>query len=158
MAGDHARAAGAGSSDVGSASGISGVEKLVGAEAGGGCSGGYARRHRRSLWRRQQWCGGDGGGTCKVEERDIGHPPPHCPSAAPPRIAASLPFLCASQAEAREPVMTLGVRIWAVRALAVGMGVLLVVALNSAREVRRTQPSSIMVACNMSVATMMQWQ
>jgi hypothetical protein len=38
-AGDHAIAAGAGSSDVGSASGIGGVEKLVGAEAGGGRSG-----------------------------------------------------------------------------------------------------------------------
>ncbi len=50
--------------------------------------------------------------------------------------------------------MTLGVRIWAMRTRAVEMVVLLVVALNSAREVRRTQPSSIMVACNTSVATM----
>jgi hypothetical protein len=63
-AGDHAIAAGAGSSDVGSASDIVGVEKLVGAEAGEECSGGCEWRHRRSLWRRQQWCGGDGGGTC----------------------------------------------------------------------------------------------
>jgi hypothetical protein len=54
--GDCARAAGAGSRDVGNVSGGSSVEKIASEKAGKGCVLGCAWLRWWSLWRRQQLC------------------------------------------------------------------------------------------------------
>jgi hypothetical protein len=73
-------------------------------------------------------------GICKREERVVVRPLPPCLSAVWPCIAALLPFWCTSQVVAEGLLKMLGVR-----AQAVVLVVLLVVALNSARIVGRTQ-------------------